>query len=207
MPIERKFTKTLSFLVMLNAFSFLSHNCRISDYIPLCALYLAELSARADTSLSDSEPSVSYSVIGIQLTFTLPEKGKSEGQQMIPQPPSPQESSQHVTLVELLVIICECLGCTGGLPLVYEFTMSHGKPVPILLVHRHQLTLVLKIVHQPRFDAKHVDLEQTSCKILWFACFSTSVTIITSSTRYFAYANKMIPEGEPVEALKRVYKE
>lgn len=32
---------------------------------PRCARYLAELSARADTSLSDSEPSVSYSVIGM----------------------------------------------------------------------------------------------------------------------------------------------
>ncbi|KAI9581536.1 hypothetical protein GQX74_012861 [Glossina fuscipes] len=96
-----------------NLFHFYFHKCRICHYIPLCALYLAELSARADTSLSDSEPRVSYS---------------------IPQPPSPQESNQHVTLVELLVIICECLGCTGGLPLVYEFTMSHGKPVPILLI-------------------------------------------------------------------------
>lgn len=32
---------------------------------PRCARYLAELRARADTSLSDSEPSVSYSVIGM----------------------------------------------------------------------------------------------------------------------------------------------
>lgn len=35
------------------------------DGLPRCARYLAELRARADTSLSDSEPSVSYSVIGM----------------------------------------------------------------------------------------------------------------------------------------------
>ena len=37
----------------------------VKEILPRCGLYLAELIARADTSLSDSEPSVSYSVIGM----------------------------------------------------------------------------------------------------------------------------------------------
>lgn len=36
-----------------------------SQCLPRCGLYLAEFIALADTSLSDSEPRVSYSVIGM----------------------------------------------------------------------------------------------------------------------------------------------
>lgn len=55
---------------------------------PRCARYLAELSARADTSLSDSEPSVSYSVIGmwsvrIFLTSESVEPGLSDSKTVL----------------------------------------------------------------------------------------------------------------------------